>query len=146
MCIRDRADSLRRVGLPDYRLFIRGDEIDFHYRVVRSGGRIITCTEAVARHPSGEADIGFIAGLPFGVVCPVNPARRGITFRNRAYVFRQHHAWLYLLTDPLRYAGFFLLRRQPDWAGFRAWLSATRDGWRGHFGDPPRPGVPARKP
>ena len=134
-----QSSSLTRVGLPDYRLFIRGDEVDFGLRVRRSGGLIVTFTAAVARHPSGLPDVGAIAGLPFGVVCPANPARRPIAFRNRAFVFRQHRQWLYLLTDPLRYAAFFLLRRRPDWAGFSDWRAATWQGWRGVFGEPAQP-------
>ena len=51
-----QASTLRRFGLPDYRFFIRGDEVDFGCRVSRSGGLIVTCTAAVARHPSGRSN------------------------------------------------------------------------------------------
>jgi rhamnopyranosyl-N-acetylglucosaminyl-diphospho-decaprenol beta-1,3/1,4-galactofuranosyltransferase len=136
--------SLGRVGLPDFRLFIRGDEVDFLYRIVRTGGVLLTCTAAVAYHPSGRSDISIIPLLSFGVMCPAKPERRALAFRNRAYVFRRHHRWLYLLTDPLRYGAFFLLRRRPDWAGYRAWLAATLRGLREQFGEPPPPREPER--
>lgn len=144
-----QAACLARVGLPDYRLFIRGDEVDFFFRVLRSGGQVLTCTAAVAYHPSGKADVQALPLLPFGVVCPANPERREIAFRNRAYVYRRHRRWLYLLTDPVRYGAFFLVRRRPDWAGYRQWIAATLRGYREQFGDPPpappeEPRPPAR--
>lgn len=132
-----QASCLPRVGLPDYRLFLRGDEVDFFYRVRRSGGLIITCTSSLAYHPSGRDEIATLPGLPFGVACPTDAGRRTLAFRNRAYVFRRHHCWLYLLTDPFRYGAFFLIRRHPDWLGYQSWISATLRGWREQFGEPP---------
>lgn len=132
-----QAACLARCGLPDYRLFIRGDEIDFFYRVRRSGGLIVTCTSSVACHPSGRDEIAAVPFLPFGVVCPPDSRRRDLAFRNRAYVFRRHHLWLYLLTDPIRYGAFFLIRRRPDWAGYRSWIAATLRGYREKFGRVP---------
>jgi rhamnopyranosyl-N-acetylglucosaminyl-diphospho-decaprenol beta-1,3/1,4-galactofuranosyltransferase len=128
--------ALQRVGMPDYRLFIRGDEVDFGHRVRRSGGLIVTCTSAIARHPSGEADIQLIPRTPFGVLFPANSKLRSITFRNRGYIFFRYRQWGYLLTDPVRYACFFLVRRRPDWRGLSEWWSATRQGYRESFGNP----------
>lgn len=134
-----QAASLARIGLPDYRLFIRGDEVDFFHRVQRSGGMILTCTSAVAYHPSGQPDLAAVPGLPFSVVYPANAAWRDIVFRNRAYVFLRHHQWLYLFADPLRYGAYFLIRRRPDWVGYRGWLAATLCGYREQFSDVRRP-------
>lgn len=130
------AMSISRFGIPDYRLFVRGDEVDFMYRVIRSGGLVTTCTAALARHPTGRHDIQAIKGTPFSVVYPAKPDRRQITFRNRAYVFRRHHKWLLLTTDYVRYGVFFLMRRVPDWTGYRAWLRATSAGRAEAFGSP----------
>jgi rhamnopyranosyl-N-acetylglucosaminyl-diphospho-decaprenol beta-1,3/1,4-galactofuranosyltransferase len=131
-----RAKTLGRLGLPDFRLFIRGDEVDFHLRLQRMGGRIVTFTKAVARHPSGRNDIARIPGTSFSVVMPANPDRRPVTFRNRGYIFLRHRQWRFLLTDPLRYALYFLLRRHPDWGGYRDWWAATLTGYRGLFAEP----------
>jgi rhamnopyranosyl-N-acetylglucosaminyl-diphospho-decaprenol beta-1,3/1,4-galactofuranosyltransferase len=129
-----RADCLERFGLPDYRFFIRGDEVDFMYRLIRSGGVVLTCTEAVACHPSGSPDVHDVPGLPFGVVVPANPLRREITFRNRAHIFRQHRKVFLQIADFLRYGLYFLARPKPDVSGFRCWLSATWQGYRGIIG------------
>lgn len=128
------ADGLERFGLPDYRLFIRGDEVDLLYRIVGGGGVVFTHTAAVARHPSGAADISQVPGLPLGVLWPANPARRAITFRNRAFIFRRHGKFLLLIADYLRYGAFFLLRSRPDWRGWRDWLAATWQGYAGIVG------------
>lgn len=41
-----RAEAFARFGIPNYRLFMPGDEIDFLHRVRRGGGLIMTMTDA----------------------------------------------------------------------------------------------------
>ena len=48
-----RASALDVIGVPDYRLFIRGDETELHRRLVRSGLPFGTCLQAVYLHPQG---------------------------------------------------------------------------------------------
>jgi rhamnopyranosyl-N-acetylglucosaminyl-diphospho-decaprenol beta-1,3/1,4-galactofuranosyltransferase len=129
-----RADCFERYGLPDYRYFIRGDEVDFMFRLVRAGATVLTYTGAVARHPSGEGEVKAVPGLPFGVNVPHCETRREITFRNRAQNFLRHRKWILALSDHLRYGIYFLARSKPDFDGYRRWLSATMQGYRGHIG------------
>jgi rhamnopyranosyl-N-acetylglucosaminyl-diphospho-decaprenol beta-1,3/1,4-galactofuranosyltransferase len=129
-----RADAFERYGLPDYRFFIRGDEVDFMHRYVRLGAVVFTCTEAVALHPSGAGDVKEIAGLPFGVVVPANPDRQEITYRNRAQILRRNKFVLLQVGDFVRYSLYFLARKRPDLKGFRSWLAATRQGNRDVIG------------
>ena len=46
-----RASTLEAVGVPDLRLFMRGDEVEVHRRLVRSGLPFGTCLNAVYLHP-----------------------------------------------------------------------------------------------
>src|SRR6476660_9928246 len=46
-----RADALDVVGVPDYRLFFRGDETEIHRRMVRAGLPFGTCVSAAYLHP-----------------------------------------------------------------------------------------------
>lgn len=129
-----RADCFERYGLPDYRYFIRGDEVDFMMRLVGAGATILTYTQAIARHPSGEGEVKKIPGLPFGVVVPQCEMRAAITFRNRARNFYHHRKWLLAISDYARYGLYFLARKRPDFIGFGRWLSATLQGYRGQVG------------
>lgn len=49
-----RAETIEAVGVPDLRLFIRGDEYDVHRRLVRSGLRFGTCLDTAYLHPYGS--------------------------------------------------------------------------------------------
>src|SRR6202000_2183268 len=51
-----RASTLDAVGVPDMRLFIRGDEVELHRRLVRSGLPFGTCMDAVYLHPCGSEE------------------------------------------------------------------------------------------
>ena len=131
------ATTADRFGIPDIRLFIRGDEVDFLYRVLAGGGIVATVTAAVARHPSAEAETHSLLGGRIFAVHPADPMRRAMLFRNRGYLFRRHRRWGFLALDHVRYTLFFIVRRRPDLAGFRAWLRQT---WRGvgeKLGPPP---------
>ena len=52
-----RAETLEAVGVPDLRLFVRGDETELHRRLVRSGLPFGTCLNAVYLHPQGTRRI-----------------------------------------------------------------------------------------
>ena len=51
-----RASTLDVIGVPDLRLFIRGDEVEMHRRLVRSGLPFGTALGAVYLHPRADAD------------------------------------------------------------------------------------------
>ena len=48
------AHALEVIGVPDYRLFIRGDEVEYHRRLARSGLAFGTCLTAAYLHPDGS--------------------------------------------------------------------------------------------
>lgn len=136
------AATFHRFGVPDTRLFIRGDEVDFMLRVMRGGGAVETLTTVTARHPSGMQEAMPVLGGLLLAAVPPDDLRRGMMFRNRAHVARLHRRWPMLAIDVLRYGAFFLARRRPDWAGWRHWLASSARGWRGELGGPiaqPRP-------
>jgi rhamnopyranosyl-N-acetylglucosaminyl-diphospho-decaprenol beta-1,3/1,4-galactofuranosyltransferase len=57
-----RASTLEAVGVPDLRLFVRGDEVELHRRLVRSGLPFGTCLDAVYLHPQGSEEFKPILG------------------------------------------------------------------------------------
>ena len=126
------AAAFERFGVPDPRLFIRGDEVDFLHRVRRGGGRILTLTGTAFRHPSGQPETEAILGGYLNAVCPEGELKQFYFFRNRGYLVREHRLLLQLCSDLVRYPVFYLLNRRGDWRGLLRWGRLT---WRGISGD-----------
>ncbi|MQA33267.1 galactofuranosyltransferase GlfT1 [Modestobacter roseus] len=130
-----RADALDVVGVPDYRLFFRGDETEVHRRLVRSGLPFGTCTAAAYLHPEGTTEFQPILGGRLSAQHPANEVKRYFTYRNRGYLMAQPGMrWLRPL-ETVRFGWFFLVSRR-DPAGFREWLRLTRAGRRERFTRP----------
>lgn len=51
-----RASTLAAIGVPDLRLFIRGDEVEMHRRLIRSGLPFGTCLDAAYLHPADQTN------------------------------------------------------------------------------------------
>ena len=122
------AECVEAVGVPDLRLFLRGDEIEMHRRLQRSGLRFGTVTDATYVHPSGAAEFHG----PLGVVLPPDGAKRFYTFRNRGYLTNQPGK---RLKRPLEYAVYsaFLLGAQRSPEQWRQWRRLMREGRKERF-------------
>ncbi len=127
------AEVFERIGLPDPRFVCRGDEVEFLHRALRAGVTVCTDTAARILHPSARREINPILFGAFYATVPLTETKRRHQFRNRGHIFRAYGLWTYLIADVIRYGAHFLLRRRPDPIGFRAWLAATSEGWRGTF-------------
>jgi rhamnopyranosyl-N-acetylglucosaminyl-diphospho-decaprenol beta-1,3/1,4-galactofuranosyltransferase len=127
-----RADALDVVGVPDYRLFFRGDETEIHRRLVRSGLPFGTCVDAAYVHPEGTTEFQPILGGRLSAQYPSNEVKRYFTYRNRGYLMAQPGMrWLFPL-ELIRFSWFFLATRR-DAAGWREWLRLTTAGRRERF-------------
>jgi rhamnopyranosyl-N-acetylglucosaminyl-diphospho-decaprenol beta-1,3/1,4-galactofuranosyltransferase len=123
-----RASALDVVGVPDSRLFFRGDETEVHRRMVRSGLPFGTATKAFYLHPEGTSEFVPILGGRLSAQYPENAVKRYYTYRNRGYLMsRPGMRWL-LPLEYVRFGYFFVSRR--DWSGLREWLRLTRAGRR----------------
>ena len=130
-----RAEALDVVGVPDYRLFFRGDETEVHRRLLRSGLPFGTCTAAAYLHPEGTSEFEPILGGRLSAQYPANDVKRYFTYRNRGYLMAQPGMrWLRPL-ESVRFGWFFLVHRR-DRAGWQEWLRLTRAGRRERFTRP----------
>jgi rhamnopyranosyl-N-acetylglucosaminyl-diphospho-decaprenol beta-1,3/1,4-galactofuranosyltransferase len=137
-----RAETIAAVGVPDIRLFVRGDEYDVHRRLVRSGLPFGTCLDTVYLHPYGSDEFKPILGGRMHTQYPDDPVKRFFTYRNRGYVLAQPGLRRLLPQEWLRFGWYFLITRR-DPAGLREWIRWRRMGRREQFGPPePRPGGP----
>jgi len=126
-----RADALAVVGVPDYRLFFRGDETEVHRRLVRSGLAFGTCLSVAYLHPQGTDEFVPILGGRLSAQYPRDENKRYYTYRNRGYLTSQPGMrWMRPL-ERLRFTWFFASRR--DLRGLREWSRLTRSGRRERF-------------
>ncbi|WP_369132692.1 glycosyltransferase [Modestobacter sp. I12A-02662] len=129
------AAALDVVGVPDYRLFFRGDETEVHRRLVRSGLPFGTCPAAAYLHPEGTTEFEPILGGRLSAQYPANDVKRYFTYRNRGYLMSQPGMRWLLPLELIRFSWFFLATRR-DPAAWLEWLRLVRAGRREHFTRP----------
>ncbi|MGB2920324.1 MAG: glycosyltransferase family 2 protein [Mycobacterium sp.] len=127
-----RAGTIDAVGVPDLRLFFRGDETELHRRLLRSGLPFGTCLHAVYLHPQGGDEFRPILGGRMHAQYPDNPTKRYFTYRNRGYLQSQPGMRKLVLQEYLRYGWYFLVTKR-DPAGLREWIRLRRLGRRERF-------------
>ena len=126
------ASTLAQTGVPDLRLFARGDETEIHRRLVRAGLPFGTALTATYLHPNGRDEFRPILGGRLSAQYPETDWKRFYTYRNRGYLMRQPGMrWLFPL-ELVRFSWFFLVTRR-DLPGFREWLRLVRAGRRERF-------------
>jgi rhamnopyranosyl-N-acetylglucosaminyl-diphospho-decaprenol beta-1,3/1,4-galactofuranosyltransferase len=121
------------VGLPDLRLFLRGDEVDFLFRLRRAKQRFGTLAAVAFTHPSSKNELYPIFGGRLHVVYPGDPWRRAIQYRNRGYNFVRHRQYKLLAVDAVRYPYFFLIERKFDVLGLKEWAKSMWCGMTGRI-------------
>jgi rhamnopyranosyl-N-acetylglucosaminyl-diphospho-decaprenol beta-1,3/1,4-galactofuranosyltransferase len=130
-----RASTLEAIGVPDLRLFVRGDETELHRRLVRSALPFGTCLNAVYLHPQGVDEFKPILGGRMHTQYPDDPAKRFFTYRNRGYLLSQPGLRRLQLQEWARFVWYFLVSRR-DPAGLREWIRLRRLGRKERFGRP----------
>ena len=128
-----RASTIDAVGVPDLRLFIRGDETELHRRLLRSGLPFGTCLNAVYLHPCGTDEFKPILGGRMHTQYPDNETKRFFTYRNRGYLQSQPGMRKLVFQEWLRFGWYFLISER-DPAGMREWVRLRRLGRRERFG------------
>jgi rhamnopyranosyl-N-acetylglucosaminyl-diphospho-decaprenol beta-1,3/1,4-galactofuranosyltransferase len=127
-----RADALDVIGVPDYRLFFRGDETEIHRRLLRSGLRFGTATGVAYLHPNGSDEFKPMLGQALSAQYPEDPVKRYYTYRNRGYLMAQPGMRWLLPLEFFRFSWYFLVSRH-DPEGWREWRRLTRAGRTEHF-------------
>ncbi|MHA6797882.1 galactofuranosyltransferase GlfT1 [Bounagaea algeriensis] len=127
-----RAGTLDVIGVPDYRLFFRGDEVEMHRRMVRSGMPFGTSLRTRFVHPDGSAEFKPMLGGRLHAQDPADANKRYYTYRNRGYLLSQPGMRKIGALEVLRFGLYFVGHRR-DPKAFREWLRLVRQGQREHF-------------
>ncbi len=120
-----RASTVEAVGVPDLRLFVRGDEVELHRRLVRSGLPFGTCLDAIYLHPQGTDEFKPILGGRMHTQYPDDATKRYYTYRNRGYLLSQPGLRKLLPQEWLRFGWYFLVSRR-DPAACAEWVRLRR--------------------
>ncbi|NDV04040.1 glycosyltransferase family 2 protein [Rhodococcus sp. IEGM 248] len=130
-----RASAIDTVGVPDLRLFVRGDEVEVHRRLVRSGLPFGTCLQTAYVHPNGAEEFKPILGGRMHTQYPDNETKRFFTYRNRGYLLSQPGMRKLLPQEWVRFGWYFLItRRDPQ--GLREWMRLRKLGRQERFERP----------
>jgi rhamnopyranosyl-N-acetylglucosaminyl-diphospho-decaprenol beta-1,3/1,4-galactofuranosyltransferase len=128
-----RASTLEAIGVPDLRLFVRGDETELHRRLARSGLPFGTCLNATYLHPQGGDEFKPILGGRMHTQYPDDTTKRFFTYRNRGYLLSQPGLRRLLFQEWVRFGWYFLVSRR-DPAGLIEWIRLRRMGRKERFG------------
>ena len=126
------AAAIEAVGVPDLRLFVRGDEVEVHRRLARSGLAFGTCLQTAYVHPNGADEFKPILGGRMHTQYPDDPTKRYFTYRNRGYVMSQPGMRKLLPQEWIRFSWYFLVTKH-DPRGLGEWFRLRKLGRREHF-------------
>jgi rhamnopyranosyl-N-acetylglucosaminyl-diphospho-decaprenol beta-1,3/1,4-galactofuranosyltransferase len=127
-----RASTLDVIGVPDYRLFFRGDEVEIHRRLVRSGLPFGTSLKVAYLHPDGSDEFKPMLGGKLHAQDPENEVKRYYTYRNRGYLLSQPGLRKIGMLELIRF-GLYFIGTKKDPKAFLAWLKLVRQGRRERF-------------
>jgi rhamnopyranosyl-N-acetylglucosaminyl-diphospho-decaprenol beta-1,3/1,4-galactofuranosyltransferase len=127
-----RASTLDVVGVPDYRLFFRGDEVEIHRRLVRSGLPFGTSLKVAYLHPDGSDEFKPMLGGRLHAQDPENEVKRYYTYRNRGYLLSQPGLRKIGMLELVRF-GLYFIGTKRDPKAFMQWLKLVRQGRRERF-------------
>ena len=128
-----RRDAVERIGLPDRRFFIWGDEWDYLFRARESGLRVTTVVSAVYWHPRDRTERAKMrfAGTEYEVPRADSPHRNYLLIRNHGYLAYRYRGLIAWLRHTVKYILY-----HHGAAGCFTWREVIRysvEGLRGRF-------------
>ncbi|MDV6012382.1 glycosyltransferase family 2 protein [Haloechinothrix sp. LS1_15] len=127
-----RSSTLDVVGVPDLRLFMRGDEVELHRRLRRSGLTFGTTPRAAYLHPDGSGEFKPMLGGRLHAQDPECETKRYYTYRNRGYLLSQPGMRKIGALEIIRFGLYFIaVKRSPR--EFTRWLRLASQGRKERF-------------
>ncbi|MQA64223.1 MAG: glycosyltransferase, partial [Actinophytocola sp.] len=127
-----RSSTLDVVGVPDLRLFFRGDEVEVHRRLMRSGLPFGTSLKTRYLHPDGSDEFKPMLAGKFHAQDPASEVKRYYTYRNRGYLLSQPGMRKLGMLEIIRFGLYFIGKKHSP-REFLRWLRLLRQGRRERF-------------
>jgi len=103
-----------KIGVPNMKLFIRGDEIEFLLRAKKHDCNIATYTKAFMVHPSGANELQNALGPFLRISIPQDPIKLAYQIRNRGYIVIRYLQFHWMIIDLFRFFCFAIVRKKPS--------------------------------
>jgi len=121
--------SIEKIGYPNRDLFIRGDELDYFYRIKRANISNALVTRARYFHPSSSSEYPNSRTSLLGVIIPADEKKKYYQFRNQGYLVRKHRLLHKAIIDWFRYSLFFLILPGGNLKEFSSWVKLWLQGF-----------------
>ena len=128
------ADTIDKVGVPDLRLFVRGDEVEMHRRLAARSGIAFGTPDHGLPPSRRQRRVPPDPGGRMHTQYPDNETKRFFTYRNRGYLMAQPGMRKLLPQEYARFGWYFLIQQRPR--GFREWLRLRKLGRSERFDRP----------
>ncbi|MCS7004614.1 MAG: glycosyltransferase family 2 protein [Cytophagales bacterium] len=126
---------IEKVGLPDARLFIRGDEVEYLFRIQKAGFKTYTVAESIIFHPKPASVYVMLGKLKLFYYEPMNSFKLYYHIRNLIYLNRKYSISNNLIKIAAFYLKEFLFWKQNNFSikkmseNFATIQKAIRDGY-----------------
>ena len=127
---------IERIGLPDARLFISADDIEYSLRARAGGAKIVLVRASRISHPVSTTRYRSLLGRRIALLT-LAPWRRYYDTRNRLLVARRHHGyrfWTEAIPGTLGRMVLIALYEPHKIAQLKAAAAGLWDGLRGNSG------------
>lgn len=127
-----KKELIEKIGFPDARFFIWGDDIEYTKRAKQNGARIATIYDVSFYHPTAPS-----LGTPmFFNKMQFNDTESMIKLyclcRNNTYNLKKYHSLLHALLFIIKVLWFYLFTK-PSFRKLKFCLPALLHGWRADF-------------
>lgn len=126
-------DIIDAVGLPKAEMFIWGDETEYLMRVKKHKFDVVTCIDAIHKHPKDRVTVKRTLMGFAGVAVTGDRFRDYVRARNHAYIYSRYYPRLELVKFFILYVYYYLITDRLNFRGLYLFLKAFIDGITDNF-------------
>ncbi|MEG9481946.1 glycosyltransferase [Mannheimia sp. HC-2023] len=112
-------NAIKEIGYPDPVFFIRGDEVEYKKRIIKSGFKVGIVTEGEIFHPTSLNEIFEVGNKVFYHID--NKIKNFFSVRNKFYMYRKNLKGFKrtrkIFIEIVSYIFFYLIHRKLDFRG-----------------------------
>jgi len=131
-------ELIEKIGYPNEKFFIKGDDVDYRIRAEKAGAIIATCIDSIYYHPAMPVSYKKIVGRKVRVLSEA-PWKEYYRARNHTYIRitnKQYKKWINHLTWQLKN---IILSENEVFKKLRLYFKGIKDGILGNLGPSIKP-------